>query len=598
MGIVVASIVLICLTYYAIFVNVAKVSAQAAQLSVTKPLEVNFNKKVSHKAAISLEPNTDYVVSWTDSLISSSVKIVPKTRWQASTRYDLSVNEVKTVLGQKVLSLDFSFQTQNASKIISSTPSLGAVNIPTDSAMVLVLDSPNENLISPLLTFTPETKYKAELAPDKLSYNIIFEEKLKQSTQYKLGVTDAFHDPGTPEAKLLETNFQTVPKVTIIDFAPQGNMNLKDSTVKLVFDNNMDKKAAEKAFSINPVTEGSFSWPDERTLVLTPKTPLLLNTTYNVLLNSGVKNTFGGTLEENYVASFATIGYVTASFTPGWGASEVGLNTAIRVYFNQEVDHGSAQNNFVISPNVPGNFSWSTNTMIFSPNGQSPLTNYQVTQKAGVRSVNGLDSAQSFSTSYTTITPINILGVSFHRQIYNLSCEAAALVIALGEKGVSVSEDALLVRLGHDGPLEKTADNKWGNPNRGFVGSVGGNGTTTGYGVHWGPVAIAASAYRSSQAFTGGNLQTLTAAVDGGNPIIIWGTIGNPYSMSWIDFTTGETVSAVKGEHTRVVKGYKGLASNPLGFYIVDPIYGNLYWDSSTLLGNWGWFGYSGVIIY
>lgn len=585
------------LLYYVIFVNNANVARHSQKISVTEPIKINFTKRVSHAVAISINPASEYNIVWSDSLLVSSASIVPKSRWQTGTDYDLRLADAKTTLNQPVAELDYIFKTQGAPNIVSSSPANDSKEILTDAALTLAMDLPNEDLISPKLTFTPEAKYQINLAPDKMSYNVVFDEKLKQSTVYQLLVTDEYRPADKPASKLYEAKFTTVPKVAITDFSLKGNMNLKNSALKIAFDNDMNRETIEKAFTINPAVEGTFSWPDNQNLIFTPKSVLVLNTTYNIMLTAGAKNSVGGVLEENYTNSFGTIGYVTAYLNPGWGSREIEPNSQVRVNFNQAVDHASAQNSFSLNPATDGGFSWSGNTMIYSPIAQGYLANYMASVRAGVRSINGLDSTQAFSTSYTTVTPVTMINVPFYRQNYNLSCEIAALKMALANKGVGVSEDSIFGVLGYDGPEQRTADNQWGNPNRGFVGNVNGNGTTTGYGVDWGPIARAANNFRPSQAFSGGSLQTLTSSIDAGNPVIVWGTLGNPYSMSWTDISTGEAVSAVKGEHARVVKGYRGLAASPIGFYLVDPIYGNLYWDSSRLLSDWSWFNYSGVII-
>jgi uncharacterized protein YvpB len=597
-GSIFAFLLLAGFAYYLLFVNTAKVSAHPAELSVTKPIEINFNKKVSHEAVVNLSPAADYHIEWSDSLVTSKVLLVPTSRWLTGTEYSLRLSDVKTVLNQTVPELDYSFTTQTAPNIAEITPAPQAVNVAINPTITLRLDSPNENLLAPIITFTPEAKFETNLAADKMSYTLKFTENLQQSTTYKLNIVDKYRKNGDSSLQVYESTFSTVPKVGVTGFTPNGNMNLKNSTVKVTFVDDMDKATTESSFSISPAAPGTFSWPDARTLIYNPAGPLVLNTAYSVKLTTGAKNNFGGILEADFTSAFSTIGYVSASMTPSWNKTEVDLNTAIRVYFNQEVVRSSAESNFSLTPNTAGNFSWSGNTMTFNPTGQAYLTRYTVNEQAGVKSVNGLDSAQAYGTTYTTVTPVKTLNVPYYRQNYYLSCEAAALKMALAFKGVNVSEDNIFSVMGYDYPGAKTADNVWGNPNRGFVGNVMGNGTTTGYGVNWGPIARAANNFRTSSAFSGGSAQTLTTAIDNGNPVIIWGTIGNPYSMSWTDYSTGEAVSAVKGEHARVVKGYRGFASNPIGFYINDPIYGNIYWDTGTLLGNWGWFNNSGVIVY
>jgi len=108
----------------------------------------------------------------------------------------------------------------------------------------------------------------------------------------------------------------------------------------------------EENFTITPATEGVFSWEDDKTLVFDPTNDIPKETDYTVNIKAGVINQWGGKTKDDIVFSFKTIGRVIvnglypASDTYGWEPS----TTNISVTFNQEVDHGSAQEHFSISP--------------------------------------------------------------------------------------------------------------------------------------------------------------------------------------------------------------------------------------------------------
>ena len=207
-------------------------------------------------------------------------------------------------------------------------------------------------------------------------------------------------------------------------------------------------------------------------------------------------------------------------------------------------------------------------------------------------------SVLGVTTSTTpTLQPVRqqkILNVRLDYQDKALSCEAAALKMALTAKGIRVTETQIMKRIGYDPTRRRNG--VWGDPDQAFVGDINGKQNTTGYGVHWAPIERAADVWRPSTVLTNGKLTDLTKAIDAGNPIVIWGTMGRAYRDPW-KTPAGKTVPAWKGEHVRTVIGYIGTADKPSRFVINDPIAGRLTWTAATLDANWGSFNRSGVIV-
>lgn len=191
--------------------------------------------------------------------------------------------------------------------------------------------------------------------------------------------------------------------------------------------------------------------------------------------------------------------------------------------------------------------------------------------------------------------PRTVLAIANDRQDKPLSCEVAALKMALNYKGAGVSEDELLAALGVADPTARDG-NLWGDPNAAFVGDVLGHQNSTGYGVHWGPIARIARQYASAEAFSGWSPSDLARELAAGNPVELWGTIGRARRDSW-QTPSGATVNAWVGEHTRLAVGFTGTVDKPTSFIINDPAAGQLTWTANQLRTNWGAFGNSGVVI-
>lgn len=187
------------------------------------------------------------------------------------------------------------------------------------------------------------------------------------------------------------------------------------------------------------------------------------------------------------------------------------------------------------------------------------------------------------------------LEVPYHRQEHSLSCEVATLVMALGFRGISVSEEELLSKVGVDPTPHQ--GNVWGNPSAAFVGEVDGRMGTSGYGVYWDRISNVAKQYRSaSDSFSHANSVWLAKQIEAGDPVIVWGAVGRAKRIDW-STPDGQRVKAVYGEHTRVAIGFSGSVNNPSGFYLLDPIYGEVYFPRAKFEGNWALLDSSGVVI-
>jgi uncharacterized protein YvpB len=187
------------------------------------------------------------------------------------------------------------------------------------------------------------------------------------------------------------------------------------------------------------------------------------------------------------------------------------------------------------------------------------------------------------------------LAIANDHQDQSLTCEVAALKMALKYKGFGVSEAELMSRLGFSDPKARDGD-MWGDPNVAFVGDPAGTQNSTGYGVYWGPIARVANQFASAQAFSDWSPSDLAREIAADHPVEIWGTIGRAKPDNW-QTPDGQNITAWYGEHTRLVIGFSGTIDNPTRFIINDPSAGQLTWTTNQLNANWATFGNSGVVI-
>jgi len=157
-------------------------------------------------------------------------------------------------------------------------------------------------------------------------------------------------------------------------------------------------------------------------------------------------------------------------------------------------------------------------------------------------------SASMLDDLFGKVSSVN-LSVPLIKQIYSLSCEAAALEMSLSYKGIRVSQDQLIGDIGFSKPInrqefgEKTI---WGDPDEGFVGNYKGvyakvqNQTLVGdgWGTNEGPVLRVAKKYLpNSYARTGATLEDIKDALFQDQPVIIWLVQRYHSPITWEYFT-------------------------------------------------------------
>ena len=182
-----------------------------------------------------------------------------------------------------------------------------------------------------------------------------------------------------------------------------------------------------------------------------------------------------------------------------------------------------------------------------------------------------------------------VLDTQIHYQEHNLTCEAAALKMALAYEGITVDEMTLVGYMTNDRrPAQFDSKGRlvaWGDPAQSFVGDPDGHiEGLTGYGVYFGPVAAAADRAGAHTIKAGGGLygsaiapsEVYDAVLDG-HPVVAW--ISNTYrtvNLSRYTAFDGATVSYTLTEHAVTLIGVRADA-----VLINDPWFGQ-HWHSKA----------------
>jgi uncharacterized protein YvpB len=200
----------------------------------------------------------------------------------------------------------------------------------------------------------------------------------------------------------------------------------------------------------------------------------------------------------------------------------------------------------------------------------------------------------------TAILPVNPavdLKVPQHYQEYALSCEVAALLMALNYKGVKVTENELITQLPVSDAGPRQVGNIWGDPNLGFVGNINGSMPNTGYGVYEQPIYDLASKYRAAKIIQNGTIDDLLIELSDSNPIVVWGVVGSGKDISW-KTPEGKIINAELDEHARTLIGFTGQSDNPKRMILLDPIFGEIRMTVSDFQKNWAKLDNRAVVIY
>ncbi len=188
-----------------------------------------------------------------------------------------------------------------------------------------------------------------------------------------------------------------------------------------------------------------------------------------------------------------------------------------------------------------------------------------------------------------------ILPVVELRQKYPFTCEAAALRMVLHYFDVKISEDEILAAMPVDGTPRKNG--VWGDPDQAFVGDIYGNNSQVSYGIHWRPMQGLASRWARAEAFENQTPTDITSFITKRLPVVAWVNGGTGKPLKW-KTPKGKSISAIEGEHSVVVYGFKGTAEKPVGFFIMDPKHGPQFKETKEFVESWNKLGKSILVLY
>ena len=604
--------VVIFLRYMLISPNLVEASSvgNPQVVNLNQELRFDFDYPVNRKDLVyQITPSVEGEWVFEDNLLQKhffrTLIFRPESIYQPNTEYIVQINNVSNVFGRGKKQYTQKFSASGLPTVRETSVNDGDQEVGICQEFKVSLDQPNLGFAQFNFRIQPEVELGVIELEDKKEYQLKPKQCLNQGNNYSLEIERSLIARNQNNEIIKAFSPETIKKIffatknapNITQYSPKGSMILVDNKqVSISFSEEMSPEAVQSFVTISPNTEGNWSWNDSKNLQFVAANNWQYGTNYQIKIGKGLKDLQGGYLQEDVVLGFSTIGRVKVTGNwPSNGASGVVANSKIKVQFNQEVDHASAQALFSIYPEVSGSFSWEGNTMYFAPNGLEKDSSYAVLVGAGVKSIHGLDSEAGYKINFETEISTTMLDIPLDYQDRALSCELASLKMALNYRGLGVSENELIDRVGFDPTVRDGSI--WGDPDNAFVGSIDGKQNSTGYGVHWDPLRAVANAYRSASVISGQSVTRVSEEIQRGNPVVVWGVMGAGKPDQWTT-PSGKVINTVIGEHVRLVIGYTGKASNPLSFIINDPIKGRIKWTRSQFESNWAVFGNKGVVVY
>ena len=548
-------------------ISVERVSNEVLQ-EVDSPIRLRFNQQLGE-----VRPEITPAVrgAWHEKRQLFGIiemEFVPDQALAADTNYIVKFPRVRRSVFGDAMIHEVPFKTQKAPRV--TTTSLdGKDIIAMDQVLTVRLGSRANKLRDLELTAEPALKLKRESSDDQV-FSWKYAGLLAPGAQY----TFRLYDKAQKE-ELKRFTVKSAPLPTVSSPIKEHLVTPSDE-LKLTFQEAIDAKDRP---NITVDTAGNGSWRSNTEYVFKAD-KLEPGKTYTYTIPKGLRTARGGVLVDEVKKTFTTNGHVRGAGASPWRTTVDQAAQDVRITFDQVVDHKSAQDRLRTSSGTIQGISWHGNTMIARVVNMGFQRQVQVWVEPGVQPVFGLPSAERIATSFTTNSRTVRLNVPFYRQVYAQSCEAASLRMALAYRGIHDSDWNILQRFGyHPRPRDK-ATNEWDDPNAQFVGDVNGNqGTGTGWGVYAGPVARAAGQYgRGTSLAYGANANFVAQQIHNGNPVIAWGVWRTGAKIDSWRTSSGRTVSGPIPMHVRLIVGVRGEPHDPLGFYINDPISGQLYW--------------------
>jgi uncharacterized protein YfaS (alpha-2-macroglobulin family) len=229
---------------------------------------------------------------------------------------------------------------------------------------------------------------------------------------------------GLPLAAPVAFNYRTAGGFSLVDQLPRpGSADVAPSSAVVatfsrpIVPLGADAKSLAPAFTLEPAAKGRAEWLNTSTYIFYPDPPLLGGTDYSVHMNTGLSAADGATWSADQKLAdwkFKTAPPSLLSVAPD-GKTDLLLNAALILTFNQSMDAASVQKNLTVKgpagEDVPGKLTWNADgsELTFQPDGLlKRSTNYQVSLSGKAQASGGTPLGKDFTIGYTTVPDFGV----------------------------------------------------------------------------------------------------------------------------------------------------------------------------------------------
>ncbi len=177
--------------------------------------------------------------------------------------------------------------------------------------------------------------------------------------------------------------------------------------IVISFNQMMNKKSVERAFSVSPQVLGDFSW-NANQLTFSPRTDLEKGVSYKVLVGASARNKFFKSLKREWKQTYNILDYPEIIVVTPADQSIIMQDQRLTVLFDKPIRslerETIADSLVTFEPSVEGKFEWlGTSGFEFVPtNGWPAATAFTATIHKGVEALNGTTTAQDYVWKFQT----------------------------------------------------------------------------------------------------------------------------------------------------------------------------------------------------
>ncbi len=298
-------------------------------------------------------------------------------------------------------------QNEEAAPRVVETDPMSGEESPLDSVVTFYFDQPMD-MTSVQEAFSVNPAFAGRFAtPDDTTLRFEPDKPFARAAAYTFSIGETAQSlAGVPMAEPFAMQLQTVGYLEVSEVLPAANASFieTDNSLTVIFNRPVvplvsveDMGDLPNPLRIEPALEGEGEWLNTSIYIFRP-VRLEGGTTYTVTVPQGLTDVTGGVMAADYTWSFTTVPPRVLSYEPTANESDVPLDQAVVIQFNQSMDRASVEQAFELVGSsgeaVSGTFAWDEDStrVTFTPDALLRLAEFHTVRvsAATARAANGI----------------------------------------------------------------------------------------------------------------------------------------------------------------------------------------------------------------